>query len=460
MNHHEIRLIYDDLEQFVTQKKWPVNAVLIGKLQEIHHALRRALNLPYQSPPKRASQFGRAATGSASKTEDASSKPPKDDDRFTLEVETPEKKADEDSDDEVPDLQQFMYEAEPGADKKATVPSDLTPHTSYQPTKCRAAATMTSPTGDDSQSPTLQPKRDTSVCAPRQTWSNRQCLILSDSSFRIVSGFLSAVDDKNTNTKWTFTCHSIGGTTISGLYQAAHEGMPVAAADEVIVHVGVNDVGVRQDRPSPATLKREYARLLRKVREKFPAATITLSHIFPIKTGDVDARRAVQIGNSAMDAAVAETRDNKTRVINFGKELLNGSLLRAKLYQNARHLNAKGGRFVAFHVREHYGLIRKLPTETVPSAPNHVQAPNQIHQERRNPWAQDNKHLTQGPRQNKGPWHNTVHNNNTKYASSRHGSAVQYDHRPHVRPHSIKTDLLEKTLNDFSRRLVELFKSS
>jgi hypothetical protein len=451
MNHLEIQQIYDDLDQFVSQKKWPINAVLIGKLQEIHNGLRRALNLPYQSPPKRASQFGRAATGSASKaTEERASK---DDDKFTLQVETPERRPEQDSDDEVPDLEQFLYEAEPSRStaKMAAIiapKSNQVPHSS--PPKIRTTATMTSPTRPVNQSPAQQqPKRASDE--PRQSQpTNRQCLILSDSSFRIVSGFLSAVIDKKANAKWTFTCHSIGGATISSMYQAAHEGMPVAVADEVILHVGINDVGVRHDRPAPATLKREYTRLIRKVREKYPAAKITLSHIFPIKTGDVDARRAVQIGNTAMEAALAELRDNNTRIVNFGEGLLNGSLLRSNLYDNARHLNAKGGRFVSFNVRNNFGLIRKEKEPTTARKP-----PPQQHQaqERRNPWT-NNKIFNYAP-----PKHNTnqsSHHNNTRYTANHYDYAARSDSPAPQRPNS-KVDLLEKTLSDFSRRLIELF---
>jgi hypothetical protein len=499
MNHQEIQAIYDDLNLFVTQKKWPVNAVLIGKLQGIHQSLRRALNLPYESPPKRVSQFGKSAAGSASKAIEREQRPSisfdsshdektKDDSRFMLQVETPERNT-EDSDDDVPDLEQFLYQED--ANK-----INLKGPTSHANNN-RSTATMTSPEiTHRSASAALQNSNTESAPnnnirntgQPRHV-STKQCVVLADSAFRIISGYLTSAYDKAANTRTNFMCHSIGSATISSLALAVHDGLPITSADEVIVHVGVNDVGVRHDRPAPATLKNEYSRLIRKIRDKFPRAKIILSHIFPIKTGDIEARRAVQIGNTAMDAAATEFKDTNVVTHNFGKGLLNGSRLRAHFYDNGRHLNAEGGKFLSYHIREYYGLEVKttnqqrttnqtqgrpnpwLQNRNVKQNQNHFMAANTGPQPRphrpSNPWHQNRK-----PNQNNfiastAPQH---HTNDIRYNQSQYNyDSPRVDDRRSTQPWPpLKeamtqpprdVDMLEKTLHDFSSRLLDLFKA-
>jgi hypothetical protein len=437
--------IYEDLDAFVHQRKWPVNAILINKLQEIHRAMRHALNLPEKSPLRRASDFGRAATSSAKKNEaeaaEEANEESKDESKFIVTVETPDNRrerngnSDSDSDDSVPDLEKFIIRERPQPPKRNQTTSPILPEP--QP----ALQTATVSTNDP------------------QPLKSRQCVILADSAFRIVSGYLAAVVDKNSRTKTSFMCHSIGSATISNLAVAVHDGLPISTADEIIVHVGVNDVGVRIDRPTPATLKREYTRLVRQIRDKFPKAHVIMSHMFPIKTNSNEARRAVQIGNTAMEAAVAELRDPNVTTFNFGKNLLNGSLLRAHFYDNARHLNAEGGKHIAFQVREHYGLrVTTKPQQHFPR--NERSRPHNPHSQSHCP-PQPNVWIRNASQPQGKPDYFQHHNiNNTRYNTSQ----FSYDAPPpridQQRPPEIsRKEMLERTLNDFSAKLLQLFQN-
>jgi hypothetical protein len=451
-----ILAIYDDLTQFVSQRKWPVNAVLISKLKELHAAVGLAMGIAPSSPLRRSTDFGKRANPSQRTNDDStgspSMPPPASNSNpaasFFLDVE-----------DDPPgeQLTEFIESKRPSSAKRPQlelVVSETPAH------NLQRTFTQTEVQEAVKQAIEANKKQEQSVHANKQ----ENCVILSDSSFRLISGFLPATTNTATKTTTSFTAYPIGGATISQLYVALHEGtIPITKADHLIIHCGVNDVGAH-DRPNPATLSREYSRLIAKAKERFPGAKITMSHIFPMKTGSMELRRAVQTANTAMDAAASQSRGVKC--VAFGDRLLWGSVLRAHFYENQRHLNVNGARFVSFRVREHFGFTTKPRRPLVPPAAvrqansfrpnyNRTQTPqrsfghaNQIF--RAAPW-----HHNRGPSGKEGPENRASVGLNTHFQNRPQTQAPITGHL--ANENNNLTSALKSMLTDFNSKLVDLF---
>jgi lysophospholipase L1-like esterase len=449
--------IYYSLTEFINQTKMPAKAVLEEKLRQIQRDLAKANDKPMASPVRRAADFGSRKKSTKVDNSAAAAE-------LNLTIATPQKETSrhDESDDSVPDLEQFLVRA---PQQKCLSPQLKQP----QPRQSDVSA-MAAP------APAPEP---TTSAQPAAGSKKNHCLIISDSSFRVVSAFLVATHDHHTKTLTNFTCHAIGSATISSLTIAIHEGLPVDTTDHLILHVGVNDVGSPEQPADPQVLKREYQRLLRTAREKFPKPEISLSHVFPVRTADMRVRRNVQMANNAIDAAAAETPGIK--VVNFGSSLLNGDRLRAQYYENARHLNPNGGKFIAFRVRERFGFQSesRRPWSAAhnnnrqPTRPNHgprfFNAPPAT-----NPWKRTETtsypglgytrrpetHFAQ--RQHQRPGLGLTRRPETHFAQRQHQrpTETRSNAPSHNRPPENRILLLEETLSSFSARLVELFRGS
>jgi hypothetical protein len=393
--------ILDDLSQFINQSKTPAKAALEDKLKQIYRDIAKAAGRPVTTPIKRAAEFGSRRKGA---TQSSASKRTE----LNLTIETPVKDDNNDgneSDDSVPNLEDFLINTtQPNPVQTTTTTVITSPRRTKQST---TKGTQITPKAVNDQDRPQQHEPSGNATQHGYGTTKKHCLILSDSSFRVISAFLCATHNKLTNTITNFTCHAIGGTTITNLTAAIHEGLPVNATDHLILHVGVNDVSSAERCPDPQVLKREYLRLLSIASDKFPKSTISLSHVFPIKTADMRVRRNVQMANSAIDAAAAETRGVK--VVNFGAHLLIGDRLRAHMYENGCHLNPKGGLFVAFRVKEHFGFQSRehRPQRQFNSAKNFNQHPhtNQQHRNFNNYQRQQTPHR---PPPSNNVWHQSA----------------------------------------------------
>jgi hypothetical protein len=466
--------LYDDLTAFISQPKLPTKAVLEDKLRETHRKLAEALSRPIPSPIKRATDFGRKKSISCSAGAEAEETPKRETNRddgkgFVLTVE------DQDTGSVEPNNPT-------GLEPECTVATRRTSAVIEEQLKAAVANVLQEQQQllhEYKNNPGLNVDMTAITATHEQSNKQKQCFIFSDSSFRLISGYLPATTNNSTKVTTHFTAYPIGGGKISDLYKALHDGaVPVTKTDQLIIHCGANDVGVRpEERPDVATLKREYDRLIRKAQERFPRASILMSHIFPMKTGNHELRRAIQLANTAMDAAAAQIRG--VRVVAFGDCLFAGDKLKIRYYENQRHLNAEGARYLSFRVREHFGFVsRPLPTVTnnrYQNSNRHNFLPPQNAQYRHNQHAQ--------PQRTQQPYR--THNYHQKFSQPLYSDQVRQSQNtsfsqppPSIpfrenasmpvnttstTPYPISrgsTHALQSMLQDFSAKLVDYFSAA
>lgn len=387
----KLKEICVDLGEFLGQKDQPVKAKQWDKLQQVHRDLGALVGM-HVSPVMRAGAFGRGGGGGQGSRSRGSHRPTSADSKILLDVEKVGQKGRtgsvdfNNSNESVPDLEDLGF----GINQPATVNQLATdkakhakpPHLSGSHRSSSPKPTDTTTSGHANDQHGQQQERSdpnqgnpdnrnsangdhrndngNNINLSRGTgkhYADETCAIISDSQWRIIGGFLPRTDDQVKKTSTSFQVHAIGGASIARLTQDIFD-KKIPIADNcrtLILHAGVKDVTDKTNRLNAVVMRKEVVRLVNVAKQTYPdVAEICLSLIFPVKTGNMALRADVQIANSIIGAAASETR---VRIFDIAQFLNNGEGIRANFYENDRHLNHKGAKYLAFRVRERFGFV-------------------------------------------------------------------------------------------------------
>lgn len=373
----KVKYIFDDLGEFLGQRKAPVKDMIMDKLKAVYRDLGETLGMT-GSPVLRANAFGKQRNMDSSQKlllhvensgDGDDGKPP------NLNVDSSQKPPAtidfNDSQLSVPDLGEFYPAGGADSDGAADLNSDqkhckipksapapvLTTTTTSTSTFARPSATATlqadisiKPTNSTSTSMTPTEFKPTNT-----NYADEECVVLSDSQWRIIGGYLPPTQDHVKKVTTNITVHPTGGASIASLTCMIFEKkFPVSTAcKKLILHVGVKDA-TAQSGTSATLMKKEITRLIAVTKQTYPSVPeIYLSLIFPLKTGNMAKRADVQVANCIIGAVAVETG---VKVFDIAQYLRNGEGIRAHFYENDRHLNHHGAKYLSFRIREFFGF--------------------------------------------------------------------------------------------------------
>jgi hypothetical protein len=249
------------------------------------------------------------------------------------------------------------------ADFSSSSPSPITIRTIKRTKKTKSKDAPKKPVIDLSTQP-KKPKSsvpsDIKVGEASVKKSRRLVGVLSDSVLRPLSSQLPTTFDTKRNIRHDFLSFAIGGATISSMTAAVENGeVPLASADVILIHVGVNDLaGRNKQKLTPDKFSSACVKLVETVRRVFGVDEVILSHVLPLKSDQTEARSIVQQANIALDFAA---RLVKCEVLDLNKFMFRGSFLKADYYLDDRHITPQCARYLSYRVRELFGLPPREP---------------------------------------------------------------------------------------------------